>query len=71
VAEKRRQWSESQARIDPGKVVFVDETWSKTNMTRRYGRSPLGTRLVEKTPWGHWRTTTFLGGLRSTGFVAR
>jgi transposase len=70
VAEKRRQWSATQAQIDPDKVVFLEETWAKTNMTRRDGRSPLGTRLVEKTPWGHWRTTTFLGGLRSTGFVA-
>lgn len=70
MAEKRQQWSAAQPQIDPDKVVFVDETWAKTNMTRRYGRSPLGTRLVEKTPWGHWHTTTFLGGLRSTGFVA-
>lgn len=39
-------------------------------MTRRYGRSELGTRLVEKTPCGRWETTTFLGALRATGFVA-
>ena len=39
-------------------------------MTRRYGRSQQGTRLVEKTPCGRWKTTTFLGALRATGFVA-
>jgi len=51
-------------------VVFLDETWAKTNMTRCYGRSEQGTRLVEKIPCGHWQTTTFLGALRSSGFVA-
>ena len=50
--------------------MFLDETWAKTNMTRRYGRSRLGTRLVEKTPCGRWQTTTFLGALRAEGFIA-
>jgi transposase len=50
--------------------VFLDETWAKTNMTRTRGRSDKGTRLVEKTPYGKWQTTTFLGAIRSTGFVA-
>jgi transposase len=70
VVERRADWQKSQAKIDPGKVVFIDETWAKTNMTRRYGRSPLGTRLREKTPCGRWQTTTFLGALRAQGFVA-
>lgn len=39
-------------------------------MTRTYGRSAIGTRLVEKTPFGRWQTTTFLGALRAEGFVA-
>ena len=39
-------------------------------MTRSHGRSPRGTRLVEKVSCGRWKTTTFLGGLRSSGFVA-
>jgi transposase len=70
VAQKRTQWRASQEQIDPAKIVFIDETWAKTNMTRTYGRSPLGTRLVEKTPCGRWETTTFLGALRAEGFVA-
>lgn len=70
VAQQRSQWHGAQGQIDPAKVVFIDETWAKTNMTRRYGRSELGTRLVEKTPCGRWQTTTFLGALRATGFVA-
>jgi len=70
VAEARVQWRVAQPRIDPAKVVFIDETWAKTNMTRRYARSLLGTRVVEKTPCGRWQTTTFLGALRAVGFVA-
>ncbi len=70
VVERRTQWQASQGDIDPNKVVFIDETWAKTNMRRRYGRSPLGTRLKEKTPCARWQTTTFLGGLRAGGFIA-
>ena len=44
--------------------MFIDETWAKTNMTRRGGRSPRGTRLVAKVPHGRWRTLTFLAALR-------
>ena len=70
VVEKRAAWRTSQEQIDPTKLVFIDETWAKTNMTRRYGRSSRGTRLVEKVPYGRWKTTTFLGALRAEGFVA-
>lgn len=56
--------------IDPDQVVFLDETWAKTNMTRSYGRSEKGLRLIEKVPNSRWQTTTFLGAMRSTGFVA-
>jgi transposase len=70
VVEQRAAWRASQESIDPAKVVFIDETWAKTNMTRTYGRSDLGTRLVEKTPCGRWQTTTFLGALRAEGFIA-
>lgn len=51
-------------------MVFIDETWAKTNMSRTYGRSQRGSRLAERVPYGRWQTTTFLGALRSTGFVA-
>jgi transposase len=70
VVERRAAWRDSQELIDPNKVVFIDETWAKTNMTRTYGRSILGTRLIEKTPCGRWQTTTFLGALRAEGFIA-
>ena len=70
VAEVRRQWAAGQLSIDPDRVVFIDETWAKTNMTRRWGRGERGARLRAKTPYGRWETTTFLGAMRSTGFVA-
>lgn len=70
VVQKRNSWRATQQQIDPATLVFIDETWAKTNMTRRYGRSRLGTRLTEKTPCGRWETTTFLGALRNEGFIA-
>ena len=59
-----------QAGLDPDRLVFIDETWAKTNMTRPRGRSYQGHRLIAKTPHGHWMTTTFLAALRSHGLTA-
>lgn len=56
-----------QAGLDPSKLVFIDETWAKTNMTRRCGRAPMGKRLIEKTPHGHWKTTTLIAALDHRG----
>jgi len=50
--------------------VFVDETGANTKMVRVYGRCRRGQRLVCKTPWGHWKTTTFTCGLRCDALVA-
>lgn len=57
-------------KLDPEHLVFIDETWARTNMVRRYGRCPRGRRLIDKTPHGHWKTTTFLGTLRHDGMTA-
>jgi transposase len=56
--------------MDPARFVFLDETATATNMARRYGRSPSARRLVASVPHGHWRTTTFIAGLRQTGIMA-
>ncbi len=56
--------------MNPGKLIFLDETWTTTNMVRRYGRAPCGQRLVEAVPHGHWHISTYIGGLRETGMVA-
>ena len=56
--------------MDPARFVFLDETGASTNMVRRYGWGPRSERLADAAPHGHWRTTTFVVGLRSSGFVA-
>jgi transposase len=56
--------------MDPARFVFLDETGTATNMARRYGRSPSDRRLIAAVPHGHWRTTTFIAGLRQTGIIA-
>jgi len=56
--------------MDPARFVFLDETGTSTNMVRRYGRCPRGERLVDATPWGHWKITTFVAGLRASGLIA-
>ena len=48
-------------------MIFIDETWAKTNMTRPRGRAPRGRRLVAKVPQGHWKTTTLIAALGVTG----
>jgi transposase len=50
--------------------VFVDETWASTKMARMHGRARRGERLRAAIPHAHWKTTTFVAGLRSTGMVA-
>jgi transposase len=56
--------------LDPDRLVFIDETWASTNMARTHGRAPRGQRLRASIPHGHWKTTTFVAGLRLTGMVA-
>lgn len=56
-----------QAGLDPAKLVFIDETWAKTNMTRLRGRAPVGERLIDKVPHGHWKTTTLIAALDRRG----
>ena len=64
VARRRTRWLKYQGRLDPKRLVFIDETWAKTNMTRRHGRCARGARLVAKVPHRRWRTLTFLAALR-------
>jgi transposase len=56
--------------MDASRFVFLDETGTATNMTRRYGRSLRGHRVIDATPHGHWLTTTFVAGLRQDGIIA-
>ena len=56
--------------MDPERFVFLDETSANTAMTRLYGWGPRSERLVDTAPHGHWKTTTFVAGLRESGIVA-
>jgi len=51
-------------------LVFIDETWAKTNMARTHGRPPRGERLRIGVPHGHWKTTTCVAGLTLRGMIA-
>ena len=70
MARKRAFWKRHQCQIDPRRLVFIDETWAKTNMTPIRGWAPIGQRLVAKAPYGHWKTLTFIAGLRCDGIHA-
>ena len=70
MASRRAAWRASQADLDPDRLVFVDETGASTKMARRCGRSLRGERCVAAVPHGHWKTTTFVGGLRLSGIAA-
>lgn len=56
--------------MDLAKLVFIDESGAKTNMTRRYGRAMSGQRAIDDTPSGHWCTTTMLSSVRLDGSTA-
>lgn len=70
VAAARVTWAQDQATLDPDRLVFIDETGTSTNMARLRGRAPRGERLVGKIPHGHWKTTTFVAGLRVNALTA-
>src|SRR6202795_4880923 len=70
VAAARKALRKEQPTLDPKKLVFIDETAATTKMTRLYGRAPQGKRLVDKVPHGHWKTATFICGLRYDGVTA-
>jgi transposase len=70
VLKRREAWFEGQFDLDPERLVFIDETWASTNMARRHGRCRRGERLRAGIPFGHWKTITFVAGLRRTGMVA-
>ena len=70
VARARRRWMREQGMFDPARLVFIDETCTNAAMVRLRGRAPRGERLVGYAPHGHWKTITFVGGLRQRGMTA-
>ncbi len=70
VARKREHKTRWQSWLKPERLVFIDETGAKTNMARLRGRCRRGERLLAAVTWGHWKTTTFVAGLRLSGLTA-
>ena len=64
MARRRAQWTKYQGRIAAERLVFLDETWTKTNMAPLRGWAACGKRLVAKVPQRRWKTTTFVAALR-------
>ncbi|SEJ34157.1 DDE superfamily endonuclease, partial [Nitrosomonas eutropha] len=70
VRQARTEWAREQQRWDCRHLVFLDETATTTNMTRQRGRAPRGQRCVASVPHGHWKSTTFIAGLRHDAITA-
>ena len=70
MVRRRKRWKGLQGRLDPEHLVFIDETWIKTNMAPLRGWAPRSKRLRGFAPHGHWRTMTFLAALRCDGLTA-
>ena len=64
---ERFEWQhrrQPRMRLEPHRLIFIDETAVTTKMTRLRGRSLRGVRLEADAPFGHWCTQTFIAGLR-------
>ncbi|WP_414727816.1 IS630 family transposase [Yoonia sp.] len=82
VATERRRARVRQQRVDwfkhrrpaiaamPERVVFIDETAVKTNLTRLRGWATRGERLTMDAPFGSWGTQTLIAGLAQDGLIA-
>lgn len=66
----RLAWFLGQPELDPERLVFIDESGFTTKMARLRGWAPKGERCRASVPHGHWKTTTFVGGLTLEGFLA-
>jgi transposase len=67
---KRCLWQKAQPSMNLGKLVFIDESGAKTNMTRLYGRAQSGQRVIDNAPAGHWCVTTMISSVRLDGSTA-
>ena len=70
MSEARRLWREQMPDLDPRRLVFIDESGAKTNLTRLRGRCERGQRLKSFAPLGHWHTTTMISAIDLDGVRA-
>lgn len=67
IQEARAHWTEAIGRVDHRRLLFIDESGAKTNMTRLYGRAPRGDRVRDYVPHGHWQSTTMISSVGRNG----
>ena len=70
IARRRYWWTKYQNRIAASRLVFIDETWTKTNMAPIHGWGSKGERLKAFVPHGHWKTMTVIAALRHDAITA-
>ena len=63
----RARWAKARARVEHRRLLFIDESGAKTNMTRLYGRAPRGARVHDRVPNGRWETTTMIAAVGRNG----
>ena len=66
----RAQWARSNSKVAHNRLLFIDESGAKTNMTRLYGRGPRGQRVRDSVPCGRWETTTMIAAVGRNGVQA-
>lgn len=67
--QQRSAWPGELGRIDPSRLVYLDETGAKTNLTSTYARAPSSQRAVGQKPAGHYHNTTLISAIRQTGIA--
>jgi transposase len=70
IARRRTRWRKLLPLLDPDRLVFIDETWIKTNMAPLGGWGARGQKQVGHSPHGHWRTMTFVAALTTASVQA-
>jgi len=63
----RARWAKAKSKVAHRRLLFIDESSAKTNMTRLYGRGPRGARVYDRVPCGRWETTTIIAAVGRNG----
>jgi transposase len=63
----RARWAKGVSQVGHRRLLFIDESGAKTNMTRLYGRAPKGERVQDRVPTGRWQTTTMIAAIGRNG----
>lgn len=67
---RRVRWAKALKSVEHRRLLFIDESGAKTNMTRLYGRAPRGQRIRDRVPNGRWQTVTMLAAIGRNGAQA-